>query len=272
MKKILVPHDFSPASENALNYAIELAGYFSAQLVLLNVSLYPILSPEMSIAAYSFEEMKQDGLDALQKLSEKIKLKAPALSEIECYSELGEVTDSITDYAAKQDIDMVVMGINTKESKLVKALVGSNAVDVSKKISKPLLIVPENVHYRKIQNVAYASDYDENLQNSSVLIKVKYFSTLFNAFLHVVHVIPEGHALSQKEAAADDFIEHTLQSAEHKTYLVNEDKVSTGIINLVKENKMDLIIAEPKNNSIFHGSVTKEIAFDSPVPVLMIHG
>lgn len=272
MKKILVPHDFSPASENALNYAIELAGYFFADLALLNVSLYPIMSPEMSITAYSFEEMKQDGLEALQKLSENIKSRVPSISKIECYSELGEVTDSIMEYSAKPDIDMVVMGITPQESKLVKVLVGSNAVDVSKKINKPLLIIPEHVHYRKIQNVAYASDYDDTVQTGSILIKVKYFSTLFNAFLHVIHVIPEGHALSQKETAIDDFIEQSLKSAEHKTYTINEDKVSVGIVNLVEENKMDLIIAEPRHNSIFHSSVTKEIAFNSRVPVLMIHG
>lgn len=270
MKTILVPHDFSPASDNALRYATELAGYLSAKLVLLNISLYPVMSPEMNVVIFSFEEMKQDGLDALRKVSEKIRQENPSLL-VECYSELGEVHDTILDYAKKEETDLVVMGITKQGSTLMKALVGSNAVDVAKSVSKPVLIVPEGVSYHKIQNIAYASDYDENIETASTLIRVKYFATLFNAMLHVLHVIPEGHALSQKEAAVDDYIEHQFSNAEHKTYLINENKVATGVVNYVNMNKMDLIIAEPKKHSLFHSSITKEIAFSSQVPVLMIH-
>lgn len=270
MKKILVPYDFSAASENALNYAIELAGYFSADLKLLHVSVYPIISPEMNIASFSFEEMKQDGLEALKKVAQKITASFNTLN-VECYSDLGEVSETINDYAKKLNAYLTVMGISDQDSSFIKALVGSNAVDVSKKISSPLLVVPQQCRYHKVQNVAYASDYDERIEEGAALIRVKYAVTLFNSLLHVLHVIPENHALTPKEAAVDDYIEHQLKNATHKTYLINDKKVSNAIIKFVNTNKIDLLMVEPKNNSIFHSSVSKEILFRSPVPVLVIH-
>lgn len=269
MKTLLVPHDFSPSGENALNYAVELASYLSARLVLLNVSLYPVMSPDMNLVAFSFEEMKQDGLAALRQLSERIRQKNPSLV-VDCRSELGDVSGTIEDYAKKEETDLVVMGISRQDSALVKALVGSNAVDVSRHIERPVLIVPEGVKFHKVKNIVFASDYDERVEEGNLLIRVKYFSALFNALLHVLHILPEGHALSQKEAAVDDYIEHQLQGTEHKTWLVNEKKVAPGILKFVAENHIDLIIAQPKKHTIFHSSITKEIAFSSEVPVLMI--
>lgn len=271
MKTLLVPHDFSPSAENALNYAIELASYLSAKLVLLNVSLFPVMSPDMNLMVFSFDEMKEDGLTALRRLSEQIREKNPSLV-VDCRSELGDVGSTIEDYAKKEETDLIVMGISRQDSTLVKTLVGSNAVDVSRHVDKPVLIVPEGVKFHKVQNVVFASDYDEKVETGTLLIRVKYFSSLFNAMLHVLHVMPEGHGLSQKEAAVDDYIEHQLQGTEHRTWLVNEKRVAPGILKFVGEHHIDLIIAEPKKHSIFHSSITKEIAFSSDVPVLMLHG
>ena len=50
---------------------------------------------------------------------------------------------------------------------------------------------------------------------------------------------------------------------------------TVGILDFVKFHQIDMIIVEPKKHSIFHAlfypSITNELAFKSPVPVLTIH-
>lgn len=47
LKKILVPSDFSPASDNAFKYALHFSQHFGAQLHVIHV-LEPVLSPQFA--------------------------------------------------------------------------------------------------------------------------------------------------------------------------------------------------------------------------------
>lgn len=269
MKTILVPHDFSPAAENALHYAVGLASHLSARLVLLNVSLYPIVSPEMSVTAFSFEDMRQDALLALRELSQRLRSAHPGLL-VECRSEIGELGGSIREQAVRESADLVLMGITRQENALMKLLVGSNALDAAKGLCCPLMVVPESARYNQVRQLAYASDYDAATESSAVLQRVQYFSDLFGAFLHVLHVVPEGHDLSSKEAAVDDQIEQILQHTHHRTHLIHDNQVAKGLLDFAVANGVDLLIAEPRKHGLFHSSITKELAYSSPVPLMLL--
>lgn len=269
MKTVLVPHDFSPAAENALHYAVGLAGHLSARLVLLNVSLYPIVSPEMSVTAFSFEDMRQDALLALRELSQRVRSAHPTLL-VECRSEIGELSGSIRDQAARESADLVLMGITRQENALMKLLVGSNALDAAKGLCCPLMVVPESARYNQVRQLAYASDYDPAAESSAVLQRIRYFSELFGALLHVVHVVPEGHALSPKEAAVDNHIEQALQHTQHRTHVIHDSNVAKGLLDFTVTNWIDILIAEPRKHGLFHSSITKELAYSTPVPLLLL--
>lgn len=275
MNKILVPSDFSETSENALNYAIEMANSFSSNLVLLHVNQIPISTPEFGIAAYNFADSKRESLEALNAIAKKISLAYPQISSIECYSEIGDSSDLITEFSENNDIDLVIMGISGHGSKFKKNVFGSTSVSVSKRIEVPLMIIPPHVKYKKINNIAYACVYDAKIELSYSLMKVQNLNKIFNSSLSILHVIPENHELNAQESFVDNFVESKLSTTIHKTYIITENKISEGILDFVKSHKIDVIIVEPKKHSIFHSifypSVTNELAFSSPVPVLTIH-
>ena len=275
MNKLLVPTDFSETSENATNYAVEMASALSAEIVLLHVNQIPVSSPEFGISAYSISDMKTDSLVTLKELAEKIQKSHPGISKVEYYAEIGNSSDVILEYTKNKDFEFVIMGNNGHGSNFKKNIIGSTSVSVSKKIDVPLIIVPPHVTYKKIENLAYASVYDEDIETSTSLIKVRNLSLLFNSSLSILHVIPENHSLNEEESFVDNFIEDKLAKTEHKTYIITENKVSEGILEFVKYHQMDMIIVEPKKHSIFHTifypSITNELAFQSPVPVLTIH-
>ena len=275
MTKLLIPTDFSEASENATNYAIEMANALSAEIVLLHVNQIPVSVSEFGITAYDVSEMKTESLVTLKALAEKIKKSYPHISKVEYYAEIGNSADVILEYAKNKNFEFVIMGNNGHGSNFIKNIIGSTSVSVSKKIEVPLIIVPPHVKYKKIENLAYASVYDEDIETNTALIKVRDLNLQFNSTLSVLHVIPENHSLNETESFADNFVESKLAKTEHQTYIITENKVSVGILDFVKFHQIDMIIVEPKKHSIFHAlfypSITNELAFKSPVPVLTIH-
>ncbi len=276
MNKILVPCDFSEISENALEYGVELAKYFSSGLVLLHIDQIPVMSSEFGMSAYNLTDVISDNKEILQKKAEKLALEEPLIAHIDYFSETGNPVDIIDEYVNEHGIDMVVMGISGHGSKFMKNVFGSTAVAVSRKVNVPTIIVPPGVKYQKIQNIAYACDYDPKIESNSSLVQVKYINTLLGSDLQILHVIPENHELNNTESEIDNFVEHKFENATHKTYIIAENNVSEGLLFFIDHHDIDMIIIEPKKHTFLHNlfyqSTTSEIAFFSPVPVLTIHG
>lgn len=276
MNKILIPCDFSETSENALTYGIEMAKYFSASIILLHVTQIPVMNSEFGLSAYSLTDATEENLKNLQEKAELIKKNHPLVANVECFAELGNPADIIIDYNKKWFVDLTIMGISGHGNKLMKNIFGSTAIAVSRKIEMPLIIVPPGAKYKKIQNVAYACDYDKGIESNSALVQVKYINTLLGANLNILHVIPEGHDLDNDEAEVDTYVEQKLINSTHKTFVLTDNNVTDGLLYYIKNHDIDMIIMEPKKHSFFHNvfypSITNEVAFNSPVPVLTIHG
>ena len=275
MNKILVPCDFSDTSKNALDYAVELAKYLASDLMLLHVTQIPVITSEFGLSGYSIPDSASIN-SILKEMATKIKQDHSLISNISYYSEIGTPSDLIVEYSQKYNVSFTVMGISGHGSKLMKVFLGSTAVNVSKKTETPVIIVPPNVSYKKIQNIAFACDYDKNIETNASLIMVKYINSILGSNLHVLHVIPENHDLNVKESHIDQYVESSLENARHKTFIIADNDVSEGLLEFIENHDIDLIIMEPKKHSFFHNlfypSITNEVAFYSPVPVLTIHG
>lgn len=276
MKKILIPCDFADTTQSALKYAISLAKYLEADLILLHVDIIPIVSPDMNIMPYAFGDMTNDSLKALKNLADKIRIKESFNHRIDYVSEIGNTAYVIEEQVAKLKADIVVMGISGHGSAFMKNIIGSASVDVSKRVGVPVIIVPPNAVYQKIQNIAYACGYDPEIKMNTSLIQVKSLASVFDAALSIVHVVPENHEMTREESGLEHYIEQNLENSEHKTFTVNENNTGKGLLDFIAQHRIDMMIIEPKKHSFFHkmfsGSTTNEIAFNSPVPVITIHG
>jgi nucleotide-binding universal stress UspA family protein len=275
MNTILVPIDFSETSDNALNYAVNLANYLSMDIVLLHVNSIPVYNNEYNVVSYSITESIETSLDLLKEKATQLKKNKQLIGDVNYFTEAGDLKTIIGEYITKKNIDLIVMGITGHETKIGQILFGSNAVDVSKESITPVFIIPKNYHYKKIENIAYASEYDVNVKEQTGLVQMKSIIAMFNANLNVLHVIPEEHLINQTESETDVYVEEKLEKINHKTYILTEDKVSTALVDFIKAHDTDLIVIEQKDHSflhkLFNSSATQEVAFNSPVPVLTIH-
>ena len=129
--------------------------------------------------------------------------------------------------------------------------------------------------YKQIKNIAYASEYDTHITEQTGLIQIKNITAIFGANLSVLHVIPDNHLINEVESVTDLFVEQKLEKTTHKTFILSEDKASTALLDFIKTHEVDVIVLEQKKHSFLHNlvypSTTKEIAFNSPIPVLTIH-
>jgi nucleotide-binding universal stress UspA family protein len=275
MNTILVPVDFSETSDNALNYAIGLANYLSAKIILLHVDSIPLVNNEFQDLSYVINKSKEENIAMLNAKAELIKKDNFLIGEVDYFAESGELKSQISNYILEKNIDFLVMGVSGHNTVLGKVVLGSNAVSVSRESNIPVFIVPKNCRFKKITNIAYASEYDTRVIEHNGLIQIKYINAIFGSLLYVLHIIPNNHLINEQESQIDSFVEQKLDHTNHRTFILTDNSVSTAILDFINAHNIDLVVLEQKEHSflykLFHTSATKELAFNSPVPILTIH-
>lgn len=275
MNTILVPIDFSETSDNALNYAVGLANYLSAKIILLHVDSIPLINNEFQDLSYIISQSREENIIMLKDKAELIKKDNFLIGEVDYFAESGELKSQINNYITEKNIDFVVMGVSGHNTVIGKVILGSNAVSVSQESNVPVFIVPNNCKFKEITNIAYASEYDTNVVEHNGLIQMKYINALFGSMLYVLHIIPDNHLINEQESQIDNFVEQKLNHTNHRTFIITDNDVSVAILDFIAAHNIDLVVLEQKEYpflyKLFHTSATKKIAFNSPIPILSIH-
>lgn len=138
-QRILVPTDFSPDADRALEYAIELAKALPARLTFLHVIHFtPMTTGEMF--AYSLEgylnAMESEAQKQMQSILERVHQNG---LEGETSIVQGIPFQCIIDIAEDQAVDLIVMGTHGRTG-LTHALMGSVAEKVARLAPCPILI------------------------------------------------------------------------------------------------------------------------------------
>jgi len=275
MNSILVPIDFSETSENGLNYAVGLANYLSFKIILLHVDSIPLVNNEFQDLSYVISKSKEENLELLKNKAKQLKKDDFLIGDVDYFAESGDLKSTIEVFISEKNVDFVVMGITGHDTMLGKFLLGSNAVSLSREISVPLFIIPKNYKYKKINSIAYASNYDIANKTITGLIKIKNINSIFGSLLNVIHVIPNSHLIDEEESNLDTFVEKKLEQTNHKTFILTNDNVSKAILDFIENHNVDIVVLEQNDYSffenLFHVSATKEVAFKSPIPILTFH-
>ena len=137
LNRVLIAHDFSRDSENALSYGLSLAQEFQAEVHLLHV-LTPDGRKEPELAwswsskssAYTFTEKKLQ-----QAVPNEVHLWCTLVNTVRC----GKVYEEILTYAKEHEIDLICMGFSGSEW-TVGNLLGSNVDRVLREAPCPVLI------------------------------------------------------------------------------------------------------------------------------------
>ena len=191
MKKILFPTDFSKTANNAFVYALEMAKFINAELVVLHVYDLPPVSYEgyptyvadvyESIELSNFENFK-DQVPMLRKIAEEHNLESIQMSHV---LEQGDLIGVMKRIVRDEKIDLIVMGTSGATG-LKELFLGSNAGTVIEKIPILSLTVPNKAKFDKIKKIGLTTRYSR--KDKIALKQVLEFATQINAKVKFVHI------------------------------------------------------------------------------------
>ena len=160
-KRILVPLDGSRFSSQALSYARDIARRYQSELVIIRVVPPATVIPSSTatemgvdptaarIAVQSARIQDRVNVMRVRKYLQR-KLRATTKQGIEgsYHIALGEPGESIVQYSAEKNINLIVMMTSGKGG-LKRAILGSVADEVTRKAGVPVLLIPKKRQRRR---------------------------------------------------------------------------------------------------------------------------
>jgi nucleotide-binding universal stress UspA family protein len=137
LQRILVAHDFSPASTQALNYGVSLAQEYQAELHVLNVLQNH--SPQEPELAWTVAGQDNYYTQTTRKLQEAIPKEVFLWSNVINAICDGSVVEAVLDYAKKREIDLICLGVTGTDWRVGK-LFGSNGQRILRESPCPVLV------------------------------------------------------------------------------------------------------------------------------------
>jgi len=276
MKKILVPVDFSEASDNAFVYALEMAKRLKADLVLLHTFEIPIVDSQAmpinyatiydTIELTNLEHFKEK-MPKLHAIAEERNLNHIAMSHIMMD---GDLLVSIKKVIAQEDIDMVVMGTNGAEG-WWDSFIGTNTGAVITGVSVPVLSVPAGAKFQKIENIAFTTRFRK--KDIEALIKVLFFAKRFHAKVKCLYVKTPNSDVT--EDTVRRWQSHFEDEDNLQFFIVPNENVLETIEDFLVSQEVDMLaMLTYKRNffvELFTKTTTQQLSYHLPTPILAFH-
>ncbi len=272
MKHFLVATDFSETAQNAVKYAVELAKLTKATITLVHVYNVPVMisdAPVMPVIA--FEDLQNENLELLKRIELEISHSAPEV-KIKCIAEAGFANNEIIELGKPGNYDLIIMGI--KGHNLVSAFLGSTATAVALDARVPVLIVPAEACFENLASLAFAFDFKE-INETANLDLLRDLAGISDAKIHVLYVAGDTREIPVEQTLVTEQMDDILEGLSHDLSFPSKDEPVKGIEDYLKLHKSDMLVMIRRKHGffdrMFNGSYTKEMAFHTYIPLLVLH-
>ncbi len=164
------------------------------------------------------------------------------------------------------------MGTQGEHNTLEKTF-GSVTSSVMNKANCPLIVVPEKAVVRKIKTIAYATDFTE--ADPFFIWQFGKLLRPFNAIMHIVHIEkspPEKRPLKMEDMK--EFFKDNPSGIRVSFNSIAAKSVETELKKFGETWEIDLMVMTKPNRGfferLFHKSMTKRMAFNTTVPLLIL--
>jgi nucleotide-binding universal stress UspA family protein len=274
MKTIIIPTDFSPAADNAVRYGVDMALAVNASVLLLHVYNIPIALGDVPVALLSVDELKDAADRNIDQLRKDVGQISSGKIKIDAETRLGNVIDELEELCKTIQPFAVVMG-TTGMSAVERTLFGSNALSAIKHITYPVICVPKGKQYGNgVHKIGLACDFKEIVETTPVE-EIKDFVKEFHAQLFVLNVDYDNRQPNGDTGQQSALLHTALEEVNPEYHFINHKDVENGINDFADAHSLDLIIAIPKKHKLLDGlfkkSSTRQLVFESHVPVMCVH-
>jgi nucleotide-binding universal stress UspA family protein len=275
MRNILLPTDFSDNAYDALTYAVRLYGQEDCTFFLLHTYAPPISRPE-----YLLDGPAQIGLGDTYRtasLENLERTKETAIGEFgnpghtfEVRSAFNTLVDETLETVRDLQIDLIVMGTQGAAG-AKEILLGTNTVDVIKKVPCPVIAVPSNFRYRAPKNILFPTDFEIDYREAR-LGPLWHLAKEHASKIDVLHV-SASYDLDPGKKANRSSLGELLTGIDHEYH----DVPDTGIIGAITEFQSgegtDLLAMARNRHSflerLFIEPVIEKIGFHTSIPFMV---
>lgn len=270
MQLILVPTDFSTQATNAARHAAELARTLQARLILFHAYMLATPVSEVPYVMVTVDELQKDNEALIRKHAEE--LSADTGIEVEWLVRIGIPSDEIKAITEERSVDLVVMGMKGVGG--LDKIIGSTTTNCLRKLKVPLLIIPQDAPFRAYRSITYATDFHNELATRSFQPLFQ-LARSFDSTIHIVFVHRDEDRSEVNEMDWRKNMENILPGISHSFEKVEDDSIRHGLTEYVEKNNADLLVMLTHRHNflerLFKGSQTASMAFETRVPLLVLH-
>jgi nucleotide-binding universal stress UspA family protein len=285
--RILVPFDFSPASDEALNFARLFARTWDSELHLLHVTGGRLTPPHGPDAAHAEPAAMLQIRDRFAGKDRPRRLKIRVV-------ERASPPDAILSYARSAAADLIVMGTHGRTG-VAHLVMGSVAETVVRKAPCPVLTVqrpPDDA--TSLTRILVPTDFSATSDDALDLARV--LQLRFGASIRLLHVLdeeqtvgpfgaeafvtetPEVRAVRLRDAR--ERLSHRVSAADRESGRVKSEAlvgpVASTIVRYADDNGFDLVVMGTHGRTglahLLTGSVAEQVIRRAACPVLTMHG
>lgn len=280
MKTILILTDFSKNAAHAAFAGAKLAKKLHANILLLHSNTSQAPSPIYAGGFTVVDEVNFLEKENLQKLKDLANSLEPVLDSGEStwkpfvhYEEnIGPLAYQVRNIIATKDIEIIVMGAR-EGSRLDHFFTGGETFSVIDKVSRPVIILPQNIYLDDLKRVVFATDFAED--DIKAIRYLAGLGLIFNYQIEIVHVNSYGDDDITKELRKMEFMKHIqrLRYPHLNIEELNSKDVVSRLNRLCEETKTDLLAFTHYHDSFFarllHHSTAREALENQKVPMLI---
>lgn len=274
-KKILVPTDFSETAAKALDHVKWLAQVFYSEVTLLHVGEIPPASvtfPSIDLPrTYLGDEYQKLALEKLEEW--RTNLINSGVEKVNIQYLEGKIASTISEYAADEKIDIVVMGTHGTKG-LSEFFVGSNAYKLVNVMDQPVLTIHQKSDFTPYHKIVAPLDHSKFSRAKFPYIAE--LAAMVDAEVEILYPIVtdkhEAHAIQICYDQVSTFL--TKRGIRHASKPI-EGHFGHETIKYAEYVKADLIVimseTETTISQIFLGTNAQEVVNHSKVPVITLH-
>jgi nucleotide-binding universal stress UspA family protein len=268
---ILLATDFSPVSDQALEYAASLARRYGSAIYLTHIITpdgYPMASTEFAASSL----LKRHD-EAEKKFHELLKSGRLLALPYKAVIQEGNLWPAIEELIEEHHIDLVVVGAHGMGA-VRKVLIGSVAEEIFRKAKVPVLTVgpstgKEPMYEMEFKNILFATDFGRSAEREAA-----YAFSLAQEHcsrLRLVHVFPHPEAYGSDALALEKENSEArlrkLVPGGTELHCKLEFEVAVGkpveeILRIAAETKADLIVMGAKARGTLAGNVPHTTAYE----------
>lgn len=279
MRTVLVPTDFSAPAYNAALYAVEMAVSLQASLHLVHVielADKALLDTQILWPVLDYEDVKEKAIQQLHLFEQQLEAQV-----MENHGEKNiSITSSLVEGGVYQEIakemvrnaSILLVAAMHGAGNAERFIFGSKSKDFITHISCPVLLIPHNFKYRKINKMAFATDLNPNDIDLIELLTI--YAKPFDAEILISHISADPDDTKyQIESFLRDVTCKNDYDKIYYRYLQGES-IEDGILWLSENGQVDVLtmVHRPADGlaQLWQKSHTKQIAKQIKIPLLVL--